>query len=131
MTPKQIEAVFLDLGNTLRILLKDEAHQSQARQKIIELVGTDEEPLKFCTTLDERYKEYRKWAFENLKEASESEMWTRWLVPDFPAEKIAPLSKELTFQYRQSWLRARHHQQLDRHTRNPGMVGIRKICALF
>jgi HAD superfamily hydrolase (TIGR01549 family) len=102
MTPKQIEAVFLDLGNTLRILLKDEAHQSQARQKIIELVGTDEEPLKFCTTLDERYKEYRKWAFENLKEASESEMWTRWLVPDFPAEKIAPLSKELTFQYRQS-----------------------------
>jgi HAD superfamily hydrolase (TIGR01549 family) len=102
MTAKQIEAVFLDLGNTLRILLKDEAHQSQARQKIIELVGTDEEPLKFCNTLDERYKNYRKWAFENLKEASESEMWTRWLVPDFPAEKIAPLSKELTFQYRQS-----------------------------
>ena len=67
--PHNIEAVFLDLGNTLRILLKDEVHQSQARLKITELVGTDEDPVTFCAKLDERYKVYRKWAFENLKEA--------------------------------------------------------------
>jgi HAD superfamily hydrolase (TIGR01549 family) len=29
-------------------------------------------------------------------------MWTRWLTPDFPAERIAPLVAELTYQYRQS-----------------------------
>ena len=99
---QNIEAIFLDLGNTLRILVKDQEHMARARQKIVELVGTDEDPVTFVAKLDERYKIYRKWAFENLSEAPESEMWTRWLTPDFPAERIAPLGGELTYQFRQS-----------------------------
>ena len=98
----EIEAIFLDVGNTLRILTKNEAHQAAARQKMAELVGTDEDPAVFCQKVDERYKTYRKWAFEQLREASESELWTRWLAPEFPAERIAPLGTELTYQYRQS-----------------------------
>jgi putative hydrolase of the HAD superfamily len=101
MTPN-IEAIFIDLGNTLRILIKDQAHMARARQEIVRLVGTDEDPVEFCKKLDERYKDYRKWAFENLTEAPEAELWTRWLVPDFQAEKIAPLGGELTYQFRQS-----------------------------
>jgi len=99
---QNIEAIFIDLGNTLRILIKDPEHMARARQRIVELVGTDEDPVAFVAKLDERYKTYRKWAFENLREAPESEMWTRWLTPDFPAERIAPLGAELTYQYRQS-----------------------------
>lgn len=97
-----IEAIFLDLGNTLRILVKDQEHMARARQTIVELIGADENPVAFCESLDERYKVYRKWAFETLTEAPEAELWTRWLVPEFPAEKIAPLGGELTFQFRQS-----------------------------
>jgi HAD superfamily hydrolase (TIGR01549 family) len=97
-----IEAIFLDLGNTLRILVKDEEHMARARQKIVELAGSDEDPVAFIARLDERYKLYRKWAFEHLREAPEAEMWTRWLLPDFPAARIAPLGAELTYQYRQS-----------------------------
>jgi HAD superfamily hydrolase (TIGR01662 family) len=97
-----IEAIFIDVGNTLRILVKDEPYQAQARQKIATLVGTQESPESFCARLDERYKVYRKWAFETLLEASERELWTRWMLPDFPADKIAPLSGELTFLYRQT-----------------------------
>jgi putative hydrolase of the HAD superfamily len=97
-----IQAIFIDLGNTLRVLVKDEAHMAQARQEIVHLVGTNEDPVAFCQKLDERYKIYRKWAFENLKEATEAELWTRWMVPEFPAEKITPLGAELTYQYRQS-----------------------------
>jgi putative hydrolase of the HAD superfamily len=100
--PQNIEAIFLDLGNTLRILIKDQDHMAVARKKITELVGTDEAPETFCEKLNERYKVYRRWAFENLAEAPEAELWTRWLVPDFPAEKIAPLGAELTYQFRQS-----------------------------
>ncbi len=99
---QNIEAVFLDLGNTLRVLLKDEEHQSRARNEITCLLGTDEDPVSFCEKLNERYKVYRKWAFENLAEAPEAELWTRWLVPEFPAEKVAPLGAELTYQFRQS-----------------------------
>lgn len=99
---QDIEAIFLDLGNTLRILLKDEEHMARARRRIVDLVGTDEDPLAFCEKLATRYKVYRKWAFENLTEAPESDLWTRWLVPEFPAGRIAPLGGELTFQFRQS-----------------------------
>ena len=97
-----IEAIFIDLGNTLRILVKDQEHMACARQRIVELIGVEEDPVLFCEKLNERYKVYRKWAFENLTEAPEAELWTRWLVPEFPAEKIAPLGGELTFQFRQS-----------------------------
>lgn len=97
-----IEAIFIDLGNTLRILLKDAGHQAAARQKIVELVGTEEDPEAFLEKLNLRYKDYRKWAFEHLSEAPEAELWTRWLTPDFPPERIAPCAVELTYQFRQS-----------------------------
>lgn len=98
----EIEAIFLDVGNTLRILVKDESHQAQARRRIAALVGTSESPETLCAELDRRYRVYRKWAFEHLIEASESELWTRWLLPDYPRDKIAPLAGELTYQFRQS-----------------------------
>ncbi len=100
--PAKIEAIFIDLGNTLRVLVKDEAHMARARQEIVRLLGSGEDPRQFCEKLDERYKVYRKWAFENLAEAPEADLWTRWLVPEFPAGKVAPLGAELTYQFRQS-----------------------------
>jgi FMN phosphatase YigB (HAD superfamily) len=100
--PAEIDAVFLDVGNTLRILLKEEPHRAAARKEIACLVGTDQNPDEFVAELDRRYKVYRKWAFEQMVEAPEKELWTRWLLPDYPAEKIASLSAPLTFQFRQS-----------------------------
>jgi putative hydrolase of the HAD superfamily len=99
---QEIEAIFIDLGNTMRVLVKDVVHQSNARQKIVELVGSHESPEILCQIIDERYKVYRKWAFQNWIEAPESELWTRWLLPDYPAEKLTPIATELTYQFRQS-----------------------------
>jgi HAD superfamily hydrolase (TIGR01509 family) len=93
---KDIEAIFLDVGNTLRIVIEDKDFQAQARQQIVELTGAQETPDDFNHKLEERYKGLRKQAKEKLVEASEKEMWTRWMLPDFPAEKIAPLSGKLT-----------------------------------
>lgn len=100
--PPDIEAVFLDLGNTLRFMVKDQDHMAQARQEIVHLLGTKEDPDAFFEKITLRYKTYRKWAFENLTEAPEAELWTRWLVPEFPADKVAPLGPELTYLFRQS-----------------------------
>src|SRR5512136_1283530 len=91
-----IEAVFLDVGNTLRIVVQDEAFQAQARQQLMTLVGTTESPESFFAQLEARWKAYRKWSFENLTEASEKELWTHFMLPDFPAERITPLSGKLT-----------------------------------
>jgi HAD superfamily hydrolase (TIGR01549 family) len=97
-----IEAIFLDVGDTLRLLVPDEPYQGRARKRIADLVETRDSPEAFCIQLEKNYKDYRKWAFEQMQEASEVELWTRWMAPGFPAEKIAPLAGELSFQFRQS-----------------------------
>lgn len=97
-----IDAIFIDLGNTMRILVKDDVHQSLAKRKIAELVGAQESPETLCQRLDERYKIYRKWAFETMLEAPECDLWTRWLLPDYPPEILIPAASELTYQFRQS-----------------------------
>jgi putative hydrolase of the HAD superfamily len=86
----EFEAIFIDLGNTMRVLVKDEEHQSLARKKIAEMVGCQESPEALCQLINERYKTYRKWAFQTMIEAPE------------PAEVLAPIATELTFQFRQS-----------------------------
>lgn len=91
-----IEAIFLDVGNTLRLVHEDEAFQAQARQQLATLIGANEPIETLFEQLGARWKVYRKWSFENLAEASEKELWTRFLLPDYPAEKIAPLSGKLT-----------------------------------
>ena len=101
MTPN-IEAIFIDLGDTMRILVKDEEYQALARRRIVELVGTEEDPESFYEKLNARYKIYRDWAFENLREAPEAELWTRWMTPEFPAGRIVQKAVELSFQFRQS-----------------------------
>jgi putative hydrolase of the HAD superfamily len=93
---KDIEAIFLDVGNTMRIVIKDEVFMAQAKQQIVDLTGAQMPPDTFNTLLEDRYQVLRKRAKEKLIEASEKEMWTQWMLPDFPVEKIGPLSGKLT-----------------------------------
>ncbi len=105
-----IKAIFLDVGNTLRVVIEDAPFQAQARQQLVTLVGAQEPVAIFFERLNVRWKEYRKWSFENLTEASERELWTRFLLPDLPAEKIAPLSGKLTRLWRdKDGRRVPHH----------------------
>ncbi len=92
----EIAAIFLDVGNTLRIVIKDEGFMANAKRQIAAMVGTQIEPNAFWELLEERYQVLRKRAKQQLIEASEKEMWTQWMLPDYPAEKIAPLSGKLT-----------------------------------
>lgn len=91
-----IEAIFLDVGNTLRIVIEDREFIVQAKKDLLTLVGAQESEDAFFEKLEERWKNYRKQSKETLLEASEKELWTQWLLPDVPAEKIAPLSGRLT-----------------------------------
>lgn len=95
MTP-DIEAIFLDVGNTLRVVIKDEPYQAEARRQLMAIAETKESTEEFFAKMDVRWKAYRKWSFENLLEAGEKELWTTFLLPELPAEKIAPLAGKLT-----------------------------------
>ena len=97
-----IEAIFLDVGNTLRIVVPDPAFITDAKRQMVELTGTQMSPDDFFKLLEERYKVLRKRAKEQLIEATEQEMWTQWMLPDFPAEKISSHSAKLTRLWRDS-----------------------------
>jgi putative hydrolase of the HAD superfamily len=96
MQSNHIEAIFLDVGNTLRIVVEEKDFIIKSKQELVELTGAQQSPDDFHHMLEERYKVLRKRAKEKLIEASEKEMWTKWMLPDFPEEKIAPLSAKLT-----------------------------------
>jgi HAD superfamily hydrolase (TIGR01662 family) len=91
-----IDAIFLDVGNTLRIVVEDKEFIAQAKKDLMTLVNAQEGEEAFFAMLDARWKTYRKQSKETLLEASEKELWTRWLLPDYPEEVIAPLSGRLT-----------------------------------
>ncbi len=93
---KDIEAIFLDVGHTLRVVVPEPAFMQQARQDLMTLVGTTDSESAFFGKLDANWKAYRQQSIASLVEASEKELWTKWLLPDYPAEKIGPLSGRLT-----------------------------------
>jgi HAD superfamily hydrolase (TIGR01662 family) len=91
-----IEAIFLDVGNTLRIVIEDRAFMLQAKKDLLALVGTKDPEDKFFECLETRWKAYRQQSKATLVEASEKELWTKWLLPDYPTGKIGPLAGKLT-----------------------------------
>ncbi len=93
---KDIKAIFLDVGNTLRIVIEDPEFQEQAKKDLMALVSAKDPPEEFFEKLETNWKTYRKNSKESLIEASEKELWTIHLLPQYPKEKIAPLSGVLT-----------------------------------
>ena len=93
---QSIEAIFLDVGNTLRIVVEDPEFMCQAKKELLRLVEAQEPEEEFFAGLEKRWKAYRKQSKQSLLEASEKELWTKWLLPDYPSEKIAPLAGKLT-----------------------------------
>jgi putative hydrolase of the HAD superfamily len=91
-----VEAIFLDVGNTLRIVLEDPEFMAQANKDLMTMVEAKESESDFFEGLETRWKAYRKQSKGTLIEASEKELWTKWLLPDYPAEKIGPLAGKLT-----------------------------------
>ncbi len=93
---KPIEAIFMDTGNTLRIVVKDDDFQCQARQQLAELAGARESAEDFYRQLSERYSTYKKKSKGTWLQSSETEIWTRWMLPEYPSSQIAPLAGRLT-----------------------------------
>jgi putative hydrolase of the HAD superfamily len=91
-----IEAIFLDIGNTMRIVIEDPEFQAQAKQQLYELVGAKEPMDEFYEKIEVRWNHYRKQSKASLKEAPERELWSRWLLPDYPEDVIAPQAGKLT-----------------------------------
>lgn len=55
-----IQTIFFDVGNTLRIVLPDQEFIDRAEAGLMELIGTTESHDALFAKLEERWKAYRK-----------------------------------------------------------------------
>lgn len=100
---KQINTIFVDLGDTFRVIRKDEAYQREAKETIARLLGVDEDPIAFYqNVIEPRYDKYREWALTFYCEAPVKELWTRWLAYDYPRERVEAAAAEMTRAYRKT-----------------------------
>ena len=100
---QQIDTIFVDLGDTFRVIRKDEAYQSEAKAVIARLLGVDGDPAAFYReVIEPRYDKYREWALTFYCEAPVKELWTRWLAYDFPRERVEAAADEMTCAYRKT-----------------------------
>ena len=96
MTMKSIDTIFFDVGATLRYVVEDPEFAANAERELMELCGTEEEHDVFFEKLERNWKAYRKLAKSRLLDASEMELWLQYLLPDYPADRIARNAARLT-----------------------------------
>lgn len=100
---RQIDTIFVDLGDTFRVIRKDEAYMTAAKTRIAELLGVETDPVAFYRdVIEPRYDKYREWALHFYCEAPVKELWTRWLAYDFPRERVEAAADEMTYAYRKT-----------------------------
>lgn len=93
---RKIESIFFDVGATLRYVVEDPEFAAQAERELMELVGATEAHDPFFAKLEKNWKAYRSWAKTELLDVSEMELWLRYLLPDYPAGRVAPNAARLT-----------------------------------
>lgn len=100
---KNIDTIFVDLGDTFRVIRKDPEYEYAAKKRICELLGVDGDPLEFYReVIEPRYDKYREWALRFYCEAPVKTLWTRWLAWDFPRERVEAAADEMTWAYRRT-----------------------------
>ena len=92
----KIDPIFFDVGATRRDVVEDPEFAAAADRELMALVGATESHDEFFAKLNANWKAYRKMAKTVLLDVSEMELWLQYLLPDYPAERIAPNAARLT-----------------------------------
>ena len=95
MTP-DIKTIFFDVGNTLRIVLKEQDFIDKAEADLMKLIQTTETHDELFAKLEERWKAYRKMSKATLLDASEGELWTQYMLPEYDTNMIFANAPKLT-----------------------------------
>lgn len=84
-----IETILFDMGGTLRTtnMRKHEVDIEKIRE-MIALLGMDWDDEELTAVLQEHAKAYRNWAKRTLLELNEVDLWTRWMLPDWPLDQV-------------------------------------------
>ncbi len=94
-THNQIKVVLFDIGGTLVQKLNHDSREPEIVSEMLNFLNLEESPESFIQRLTQREKEYKDWAYRSLDELSFSERWSKYLLPEFPAEFITEHANQL------------------------------------
>ncbi len=99
----QIEAVLFDMGGTLRSSRKrSKDERIRYTGEILKLLGSEVDPSDFSHLLARRAMQYRRWARKNIIELNEADLWTRWMLPDWPEDLVRKHAVKLNLLWREA-----------------------------
>ncbi|RPJ23879.1 MAG: HAD family hydrolase [Chloroflexi bacterium] len=99
----RIEAILFDMGGTLRRTAKrTRAEKQQTIRRMMGLIGAQGAVEGFSRLLSTRAKAYKHWAEQTHIELNEGDLWTKWMLPDWPAEQIKEMAIQLNQLYREA-----------------------------
>lgn len=101
-----IEAIFFDVGGTLRATIKNREGNLDYIRELQSFLGEEGEPSEFLSQLRKHEKEYRRWCKSTLLELPEQELWTKYMLPDYPREFVWQNAVTLN----QMWRASRNNQ---------------------
>lgn len=103
MNAPAIEAILFDMGGTLRSSTpQDPAHGRACIERLAGTIGAEIAPEALQALLARRARAYGAWSRQTLIELNERDLWTQWMLPDWPPEQIAPLAVTLNQLWRES-----------------------------
>lgn len=95
MISKRIEAIFFDMGGTLRRSNSYAEHKLNEISQILQLLGSNQDPIEFDRQLSSRAQAYDQWSKQTLIALNEEELWSRWMLPEWSEQTIVPLAAQL------------------------------------
>lgn len=96
-----IDAILFDMGGTLRSTTRHLRTVDKDKiASMLSLLNSDVEAGKFIRLLKQRARAYRDWSLETRTELQEADLWSLWMLPDFPGKKVRDLAKQLSHLWR-------------------------------
>lgn len=98
-----IQAILFDIGGTLRYSVRrTRAEIERILSEMMGIIDASDPVIAFESRLAQRALAYKHWAAQTNIELNERELWTRWMLPDYPAEQVASQAVALNQLYRDS-----------------------------
>ncbi len=91
-----IDAILFDMGGTLSYTtVNDDSSRDCLMAQVQELIGSQAPLAEFTALMVERARAYRQWGKATLRELEEPRIWTEWMLPEFPPQRVAPQAAAL------------------------------------
>ncbi len=101
-TSPLINAIFFDMGWTLRRTVKDPIQQQVWLEKILQITGLPWSSAEMGQRFTERALAYKQWGAVSLVELRPTELWQKWMLPELPEEFVLANALEMNHFWRKS-----------------------------